>query len=64
MYYLNANGGLTAADLLKALVNDAEIRKIANSELFKAEFIEKILVPEGSEEANPLGLDEMVLEQV
>ena len=62
VYYLNANGGLTAADLLKALVNDAEVRQIANSELFKAEFVEKVLVPEGSEEANPLGLDDMVLE--
>ena len=63
VYYLNANGGLTAADLLKEMAVDASITTVATSELFKAEFVENVLPKEG-EDSNPLKLDVMVLEQV
>jgi len=59
VYYLHANGGLTAADILKDFVQDAKITKIANSELFKTEFIANVVG-----DANPLKLDNFVLEQV
>ena len=62
VYYLHAKGGLTAADLMKDLASDAGVEKIANSQLFKAEFVDKIMPRE--EEENPLGLDAYVLEQV
>ena len=62
VYYLHANGGLTAADLMKDLASDSGVEKIANSQLFKTEFVDKIMPSE--EEENPLGLDAYVLEQV
>jgi hypothetical protein len=61
LYYLHANGGLTAADLLKEIAADSSVEKIANSELFKTEFIEKVLP---GEDENPLELDAYVFEQV
>ena len=61
VYYLNAKGGLTAADILKDLAGDAKVASLPNSELFKTEFVEKVLPAEGGDE-NPLGLDAMVLE--
>lgn len=64
VYYLNANGGLTAADLLKEMTSDANMTAVANSELFKAEFVEKVLPASDAEDSNPLKLDAMVLEQV
>ena len=64
IYYLNAKGGLTAADLLKAMALDEKVVKLANSELFKTEFVEKVLPPEGSQDTNPLKLDDYVREQV
>ena len=42
IYYLNVKGGLTAADLLKALADDKKVSKLPNSEAFKSEFIEKL----------------------
>ena len=39
VYYLNSNGGLTAADLIKELAADSKITKLPNSELFKNEFV-------------------------
>lgn len=63
VYYLHANGGLTAADLLKEMAADSSLTQVANSELFKAEFVEKVLAPENPDE-NPLGLDASVFEQV
>ena len=64
IYYLNANGGLTAADLLTEMAMDGKFKKLSNSELFKTEFVEKVLPPEDSEDKNPLKLDEYVLEKV
>lgn len=61
VYYLHANGGLTAADIVRDLGKDDGVEKIANSELFKSEFVEKVLPGEGEEE-NPLQLDAYVLE--
>ena len=63
IYYLNANGGLTAADLLKEMAGDSSVTMLPNSELFKTDFVEKVLAPENPDE-NPLGLDASVLEQV
>jgi len=63
VYYLHANGGLTSADLLKELAADVSVAQLPNSELFKTEFVEKVLAPENPDE-NPLGLDASVLEQV
>ena len=63
VYYLHANGGLTAADLLKEMAADSSLTQVPNSELFKAEFVEKVLAPENPDE-NPLGLDASVFEQV
>ena len=62
VYYLHAKGGLTAADLMKDLASDSGVEKIANSQLFKTEFVDKIMPSE--EEENQLGLDAYVLEQV
>ncbi len=62
LYYLHANGGLTAADLLKEMASDSKLDKITNSELFKTEFVEKVLPGEGAEDENPLKLDAYVLE--
>lgn len=59
VYYLNANGGLTAADILKDFASDAKVDKLPTSPLFKAEFVEKVASDE-----NPLSLDNYVLEQV
>lgn len=59
VYYLNANGGLTAADILKDFASDAKMAKLPTSPLFKAEFVEKVVSDE-----NPLKLDNYVLEQV
>lgn len=64
IYYLNANGGLTAADLLTDMAMDGNFTKFSNSELFKTEFVEKVLPPEDSEDKNPLKLDDYVLEKV
>ena len=64
IYYLHANGGLTAADLLKEMASDANTKQLANSELFKAEFIDKVFPGEEAEDQNPLKLDNYVLEQV
>jgi len=64
IYYLHANGGLTAADLLKEMASDASINQLANSELFKAELIDKVFPGEEAEDQNPLKLDDYVLEQV
>ena len=64
VYYLNANGGLTASDILKEMAADASVTVLPASELFKTEFVEKVLPPEDSEDSNPLQLDAMVLEQV
>lgn len=64
IYYLHANGGLSAADLLKEMANDANIKQLANSELFKAEFVDKVFPGEEAEDQNPLKLDNYVLEQV
>ena len=64
VYYLNANGGLTSADLIKEMAADSSITKIANSELFKTEFISQVLPGEEAEDQNPLKLDDYVLEQV
>ena len=57
VYYLHANGGLTASDLLKDLVADSKVSKFANSALFKNEFVAKVI-----DEENPLKLDSYVLE--
>ena len=59
IYYLHAKGGLTAADILKDLASDTKITKLVNSELFKTDFIEKVVGQD-----NPLKLDNFVLEQV
>ena len=64
IYYLHANGGLTAADLLKEMASDGNIKQLANSELFKAEFVDKVFPGEEAEDQNPLKLDNYVLEQV
>ena len=64
IYYLHANGGLTAADLLKEMASDANTKQLANSELFKAEFVDKVFPGEEAEDQNPLKLDNYVLEQV
>ena len=50
VYYLNANGGLTAADLIKEMAADSSITHIANSELFKAEFVSQVLPGEEAED--------------
>ena len=59
VYYLHANGGLTAADLITELANDSKVDKLANSEVFKNEFVSKVV-----DEENPLQLDDYVLEKV
>ena len=64
VYYLHANGGLTAADLIKEIASDESITKIPNSELFKTEFIAQVLPGEDAEDQNPLKLDPSVLEQL
>ena len=43
IYYINTNGGLTAADLLNDLADDPEVSKLPNSENFKDEFLPKLL---------------------
>ena len=64
VYYLHANGGLTAADLIKEMAADSSITQIPNSELFKAELVSNVLPGEDAEDQNPLKLDNSVLEQV
>ena len=41
-YYLHAKGGLTSADLLNELAQDAKVKQVCNSELFKTNFVEKV----------------------
>ena len=62
IYYLHANGGLTASDLIKEIASDSSVSQIPNSELFKSEFVEKVLPGEDAEDQNPLKLDASVLE--
>ena len=64
LYYLHANGGLTAADLIKEIASDKSVSKIPNSELFKTQFIAQVLPGEDAEDQNPLKLDASVLEQL
>ena len=42
VYYFNINGGLTASDLLNDLAQDQKVKKVMNSNLFKAELLQKI----------------------
>ena len=55
---------MTAADLLKDMAMDGNFEKFSNSNLFRTEFVEKVLPPEDSEDKNPLKLDDYVLEKV
>jgi hypothetical protein len=41
-FYLNAKGGLTAADLLNELANDPKVEKVQNSNLFKTNFVDTL----------------------
>jgi len=41
-YYLHAKGGLTAADLLNDIANDAKVQKVHNSNLFKTNFVDTL----------------------
>lgn len=50
VYYVNANGGLTASDLINELAADARVKQIANSELFRDELVAKVLPGEDAEE--------------
>ena len=43
---------------------DGNFTQMSNSELFRTEFVEKVLPPEDSEDKNPLKLDDYVLEKV
>ena len=61
VYYLNINGGLTAADLLTDLANDPNIDELTNSENFKNEFVRQIV--ETSESVDKK-IDEYVLEKI
>ena len=61
IYYVNINGGLTAADLLTDLANDPKVDKLANSENFKEEFIQKLIQPADSEEEK---MDAYVVEKI
>ena len=60
VYYLNISGGLTAADLLNEVASDAKVPKLDNSELFKNEFVQKIVHNAEAEEK----IDEYVLEKI
>jgi hypothetical protein len=42
-YYINVNGGLTASDLLNSIAVDSIVTMIDNSEVFKREFIDKVV---------------------
>lgn len=42
-YYLNANGGLTASDLINSIAVDHSVKQISNSALFKREFVDKLV---------------------
>ena len=61
IYYLNINGGLTAADLLSDIANDPKVDKLPNSENFKEEFLQKLLQPADVEEDK---MDAYVLEKI
>ena len=43
---------------------DGNFTQLSNSDLFRTEFVEKVLPPEDSEDKNPLRLDDYVLEKV
>ena len=43
VYYFNANGPLTAADLLTALAVDSSVAKVPNSALFKRELLDRVI---------------------
>ena len=60
IYYLNINGGLTAADLLSEVAADSSFEKIENSELFKAEFVQLITKNAESETK----IDDYVIEKL
>ena len=60
VYYLNINGGLTAADLLSEVAADSSFTKLENSELFKAEFTQ--LIANNAEAENKI--DDYVLEKL
>ena len=60
VYYLNVNGGLTAADLLTEVANDSSVAKLENSELFKAEFVQ-LLISNAEAEVK---IDDYVMEKI
>ena len=60
VYYININGGLTAADLLSELAEDAKITKLENYELFKNEFAQKLAQNAEAE----VKIDDYVIEKV
>lgn len=48
VYYLNVNGGLTAADMLLEIAQDKKVTNIHNSEFLKRELFDKVLSDEST----------------
>ncbi len=42
VYYINIQGGLTAADLINEIANDSKIERVPNSNSFKDELLAKV----------------------
>ena len=60
VYYLNVNGGLTAADLLSEVAKDTSVTKLENSDLFNTEFVQ-LLIKNAEAEVK---IDDYVMEKI